>query len=76
MDDQATATSFIPDPSQRARNIASWGMFIALASLVLSIIIAWWAIDHARRLERTAAAKLIAVETENRDLLSGEGSSV
>ena len=68
MDDQVPPLSPHTDPSQRARNLASWGMFVALASLVLSIIIAWWAIDHARRLERTAAAKLIAVETENRDL--------
>ena len=68
--DAAKATSFATPSvqSQPARNLASWGMFVALASLVLSIIIAWWGIDHAKRFERTAAAKLIAVETENRDL--------
>lgn len=68
MDEQANPIKPGANPAQLARNIASWGMFVALASLVLSIIIAWWAIDHARSLERTAAAKLIAVETENRDL--------
>ena len=68
MIDHPTPISPSVDPSQRARNLASWGLFVALASLVLSAVIAWWAIDHARRLERTAAAKLIAVETENRDL--------
>ena len=64
----SAANSATTARSVPASNIASWGVFIALASLVLSIIVAWWGIDHAKRFERTAAAKLLAVETENRDL--------
>jgi uroporphyrin-III C-methyltransferase len=55
-------------PRSVGTKLASWAFFVALLATAASAAIGFWSIERSKRLERNATEKLLAVETDSREL--------
>ncbi len=67
VDKPVTAVANTPT-SSISSTLASWSLFVAIGALVLSLLASWWSIERSRKIERAAGEKMLAIESENKEL--------